>query len=821
MEAFFLFLLFVFVIVIFIILLSFKSAVSFKQKLILRRMDELKNDLASLKKVGIEVPLAEKQQVIQKEKIVEEKPVVETQKTEEKEVKTEQPEIVQQPIEKEPEKEHIHKETKVEQPIKEPVAKTVTQQAFTKTKPIQKPKKKTDFEKFIGENLLNKIGIVILVLAMIFFGKYAVDEGWLNDTAKVVAIVLIGGVLIGIAHKLRTNYKAFSSVLAGGGIASLYISIAMGFQLYGLFSQTAAFLILVVITILAILLSLAYDKQELAVIAIFGGFATPLMVSTGEGNYKVLFTYILILDIGMLVLSYYKKWNVVNFVANFATLILFAAWILDAHFNKQNLPHLGALLFVTAFYLVFFLMNIINNIKENAKFTAFEFLMLVTNTFLYFWAGMFIVNDYQPAYNGLFTVCLAMFNFAFAYPLYRNKQIDKNLIFLLIGLVLTFASITIPVQFEGKYITMFWAAEAVLLLWLSQKSGIILMKIASFIVSFFMVISLVMDWIQIYLDRPYDAEPLSILLNEGFITGVVAVIAFFLIVRLLQNEARLSGKVPSSAFSNLFIIGFIISLYIIFQLELYYQIDRFYNDSYLTTVALAFYNYLYVAVILGWASIKKVKYILEGITIISVIALLVYVSAVLPSYKKVINYYLMDEIAHNFSLLHFTTGLVVLVICYFLWVSIKSIYKNQKSISDITLWFSVAIGVAVLSVDLDYLVLLGNMPELTQVSDLIRKSHLVGWPILWGVLAFILMILGMKQDEKMFRIIGISLFFLVILKLFIIDVWGMSQGGRVAAFASLAVLLLVISFLYQKLKKIIFEDDKSIDETPAEEENHV
>jgi len=93
----------------------------------------------------------------------------------------------------------------------------------------------------------------------------------------------------------------------------------------------------------------------LAVIAIFGGFATPLLVSTGAGNYKILFTYILILDIGMLVLAYFKKWNLVNFVANFATVLLYSVWISDSYLNKHNLPYLGAFLFVTAFYLVFFI----------------------------------------------------------------------------------------------------------------------------------------------------------------------------------------------------------------------------------------------------------------------------------------------------------------------------------------------------------------------------------------------------------------------------------------------------------------------------------
>lgn len=830
MEAAFLFLLFVFVIVVFIILLVFKSSTSFKQRLILRKIEDLKNDINELKTVGLTVQVEktekvviEKEEVVQKEsELIEEiKKEVPEQKIEE--VKKEEPEIELEKKVEIPEEPEVVKE---EEPVLEKEGVLVEEESSLKAEKLEtanttqtihekvkqpvtppKPKKKTDFEKFIGENLLNKIGIVILVLALIFFGKYAVDKGWLNDTAKVVAIVAIGGILIGLAHKLRVNYRAFSSVLAGGGLASLYISVAVGFQLYGLFTQTAAFIILIIVTILAVLLALAYDKKELAVIAIFGGFASPMLVSTGEGNYKVLFTYILILDIGMLVLAYYKKWNLVNFVANFATLILFAAWLIKATIDDK-IPHVGAVIFVTGFYLVFFLMNIINNVKEKKNFSAFEFLMVVTNTFLYFWAGMYIIGDYNENYMGLFTTCLAVFNFVFAYPLYKRKQIDKNLIFLLIGLVLTFVSIAIPVQFKGKYITMFWAAEAVLLLWLGQQSGIKLMKIASYIVSFFMVVSLTMDWFQIYLDRPHDADPLPLLINEGFITGIVSVVAFYLLFRLLKNEAEKSDKGSPMLFSNLFIIVLIISLYIIFQLELIYQVDINYDDSYLVGVAIAFYNYLYFAVVLAWSSIKQKKYILEGITLISLVSVLVYVVGVMPSYRKVIDYYLMDDISSTFSLIHFGTALLVLVICFYLWRNMELIFKGQKTISNIMLWFSIIIGVIVLSFELDYMVLLGNSANIDENYSLVKQTHLIGWPILWGVLAFTLMIIGIKRNERMFRIIGISLFFFALLKLFAIDVWDMPEGGRIAAFISLGVLLLVISFMYQKLKKVIFEEEE-------------
>jgi len=253
MEEAFLFLLFIFVFIIFIILLGVKSSAAFNQRMVMKRLDELRNEISKLKSVeNISAePLTIKKEVL----VFDKKPdVIIKPETVIKDEKPIEPVI-------EVKKEQVFQEVKIEQKqVAEQLNQTLyqSQKSVQKTQPIQK---KTDFEKFIGENLLNKIGMVVLVIALIFFGKYAVDKGWLNESAKVTAIVLIGGVLIGIAHRLRTNYRAFSSVLAGGGIAALYIAIAVGFQLYGLFSQTAAFLILIVITIFAVLLALAYDKK--------------------------------------------------------------------------------------------------------------------------------------------------------------------------------------------------------------------------------------------------------------------------------------------------------------------------------------------------------------------------------------------------------------------------------------------------------------------------------------------------------------------------------------------------------------------------------
>ncbi|HVU54350.1 MAG TPA: DUF2339 domain-containing protein, partial [Puia sp.] len=383
--------------------------------------------------------------------------------------------------------------------------------------------KHPDLEKFIGENLVSKIGIGVLVLAIGFFVKYAIDNDWIGPVGRVGIGVLCGGILIGIAHYLRNSYKAFSSVLVGGGLAVLYFSIALAYDPYHIFSnsesanQTVAFIIMLVITVFAVMLSLLYDRQELAVIALVGGFVTPFLVSNGSGNYKVLFSYLLILNTGLLVISYRKSWRILNTVAFAFTAMLFATWLATLPPEQSTTAtYQGAFVFATAFYILFFLINIAHNIRENKKFVAFDFGILLANTCLYFAAGLYLFSAMGLArYQGLFSACMAVFNLASSYFLFRKKKVDTNILYLLIGITLTFISLTAPIQLHGHYITLFWASEAVLLYWLGRKSGLRIIGVASLLVWLAMLASLVMDWGAVYGLGFSNNSPLPIIFNKG------------------------------------------------------------------------------------------------------------------------------------------------------------------------------------------------------------------------------------------------------------------------------------------------------------------
>ena len=687
-------------------------------------------------------------------------------------------------------------------------------------KPIPKPtgptfwERNPDLEKFIGENLINKIGIGILVLGIGFFVKFAIDQNWINEIGRVAIGIACGGILIGVAHKLRKTFKPFSSVLVGGGLAVFYFTIAIAFQDYQIFSQTVAFLLMVVITAFAIVLSIAYDRQELAVLSIIGGFASPMMLSTGAGNYMVLFSYILLLNVGMIVLAYFKRWNIVNIVSYAFTILLYGAWLGTKVLNgdDSNPPYIGALIFATIFYVVFFVMNILNNLKDNQKFVASQIMILVSNTFAYYAAGILILKNIEGGlYQGLFTALIGIFNFIFAYALYKSKKADMNLIYLLIGMVLTFVSLAAPVQLEGNYITLFWSTEAVLLLWLYQKSGIQLIKVSSVLVTALMLISLVMDWFKIY---EYSSLDVNIVLNKAFVTGVISVCSIALTIILLKKETgNFLLDIPANMYRGVLIVVGIVIVYMVCLLELNYQLNGRLSSDGARLIYLELYNFVFALVFILASFKQKSRFFMVASFVLTAMSLIAYATR----YQFAVLYMRDDCLlgsdttcVHYF--VHYLLSALLLAMVVLCGLLLHKFYAISTSVFKTFFWISSFVVLVILSAELQntlvYALYSGGGWE--QISSLEDHIFQIGYPILWGLCSFLIMYIGMTKKIKTYRIISLVVFFITLLKLFIVDVTRMSEGGKIAAFISLGILLLIISFMYQKLKKIITEDDKKI-----------
>ncbi|KFF05100.1 DUF2339 domain-containing protein [Flavobacterium reichenbachii] len=717
-------------------------------------------------------------------------------------------------------------------PVSEPYVAPVPQKSFWENFKEQNP----DLEKFIGENLINKIGVLILVLGISYFVKYAIDKDWINEPARVGIGVLCGVLVMGIAHKLRKNYAAFSSVIVAGAIAIFYFTIGIAFHDYHLFNQTVAFSIMVIITAFSALISLSYDRIELAVLSLIGGFAVPFMVSTGEGNYVVLFTYIGILNVGILALAYYKKWNLVNILSYVFTILLYGAW-LSQELHKEKPHYLGALIFGFVFYFIFILMNIINNIRTKGEFSTAQLTILASNTFLFYAAGMSILDGYHPELRGVFTTLIALLNLIYAWFLYKKFGLDKRAVYLLIGLTLTFITLAVPIQFEGNYITLFWAAEAVLLLWLSQKSKISSYRFGSVIVNGLMIISLVMDWNKYY----NGDEVLNIILNPIFSTGLFATASLFAVWFLLKKETEtveLFGfrfnphKYKKFILEAAFVIGYLTGIF-----EVTYQANYAINNASSAAALPILYHLVFFAVLAGYLIKKKTETGNQGTVLIALINIILFAFWFIRyAFKETESILIFGESQPIAFYLHYIYLLIIIYFGYLLYKvnsekPVFSFFTNKSFV-----WAAAFIVIYITSAELMLhgVKLLNTPTTVAQIhaSDMFKVEKLdagyirqtladdtmkiarikiikTGFPILWGILAFVFLIIGIKKQKKALRIIALTLLGLTIAKLFLYDISNISETGKIISFILLGILILIISFVYQKIKVLVIDENKT------------
>ncbi len=709
-----------------------------------------------------------------------------------------------------------------------------------------------DLEKFIGENLINKIGILILVLGIGYFVSYSIDKGWIPTPARVGIGILAGALVLGVAHKLRNLYAAFSSVFVAGAIAIFYFTIAIAFHEYKLFGQEVAFAIMVLITGFASLITVSYNRLELGILTLIGGFAVPFMISTGSGNYLVLFTYILILDTGILAIAYNKKWHAVNVLAFVFSWILFMGWYNSDQFA---IPHhyIGGFAFAFAFYLLFTAINIINNLKNKGEVTKTQMALLTANTFVFYGIGIWILSDFHPEFKGLFTTLIGIFNLVYAWFLYKKFGIDKNTIYLLIGLTLTFITLAIPIQFAGHYITLFWAGEAVLLLWLSQKSNTTSYKFGAIIVHLLMFVSLLLDWNNFYAGDSI----LQIAINPIFITGIVAIACCFSVYYLLKNETENLFKFgitfnPTNYRKLVFIVGVVLAFFVGI-LEVAYQAADYFPNSQAMVAIPVVYHLLFSAILCHFLLKKATDFSVQVTTILSVANILMFTflfsKLAFDEHFKYIFSGINDNIA--FCLHYIMLSLTI----YFGYLLYKMNRENEISKffkKPIFIWIASFLIIYIASTELMlHGLILNNSPislqEILKVNPAISKDKYAilseksfmaelridnmretilktSFPILWGILAFVFLIFGVRKPSKTMRIIALTLLGLTILKLFAYDISNVSETGKIIAFILLGVLILIISFVYQKLKVLVTDDVKpeirTIDSIQEENSNN-
>src|SRR5437899_4218293 len=185
----------------------------------------------------------------------------------------------------------------------------------------------TNLESRIGSPWLNRIGIAAVLIGVSYFLKFAFDNNWIGPAGRV-SIGLLAEIAVVIwSERFRNRgYTIFSYSLKAVGVGVLYLSLWAAFHVYSLIPSGVAFLAMVMVTAATATLAITQDAQILAVFALTGGFATPVLLSTGQNKELQLFSYLVLLNFAMLVLVAIKPWRRLLMLSYVATVLLYIGW---------------------------------------------------------------------------------------------------------------------------------------------------------------------------------------------------------------------------------------------------------------------------------------------------------------------------------------------------------------------------------------------------------------------------------------------------------------------------------------------------------------
>ncbi len=692
---------------------------------------------------------------------------------------------------------------------------------------------KINLEKFIGEKLISIIGIIILIIGVAIFAIYAINNNWITPLMQIVAGYVVGIVLVGLAIKLKPKYLNFSAVLLSGGMAIMYFITFFAYTFYALINQPTAFVLMLIFTVFTVASALNYDRQVIAHIGLVGAYSIPFLLSNDSGNYAFLFSYIAVLNIGILAISVKKYWKPLFYSSYIVTWLIFSVWY-STKYTSESHFYLG-FFFLTTFFLIFYLTFLAYKLVSKENIAVENVALILANSFIFYGFGYSMLNNREIFEHllGMFTIANAAIHFAFAFTISRLNLATKDLVYLTAALVLTFVTIAVPIQIDGNFITLIWTAEAAILFWIGRTKQIPLFENYSYPLMFIAFVSLFNDWGTIYFNFFGKDITLFPVFNRFFAVGLFFVAAFAFIRILNRNKNYFSAlpKELETVFNVVISAILLFAIYNIFRIEIgnYYdyqlvkttveitpKIPNLSNYStknddlyYYNAIWQINYTMLFLAA-LSFINIARFKNALFGFSNLALNALIViiYITVGLYVLGDLRRSYLLPANDDAFS--HGIFNLLIRYVSYacFAALSLASFrYIKQEFLSkyipenvlrvffDLSFYFSVLV---LASVELI------TLTEIFNYSDSLK----LGLSILWGVYALFLIVLGIVLKEMYLRIFAIVLFTITLLKLFFYDIAELDTISKTIVFVSLGILLLIISFLYTKYKNLIFDEVK-------------
>ncbi|WMT40017.1 DUF2339 domain-containing protein [Paenibacillus sp. D2_2] len=651
---------------------------------------------------------------------------------------------------------------------------------------IQRRIKQNQLEMKIGLNWINKLGILLLIIGVGAAFKYTYGN-WFNAYTKGAIFFVLGLLMLAGGEWLfRRNKQIFALGLLGGGISVLYGSVFYSYFLLEIINLSLGLVLSVLITAVAALMSLRYQSKTICSFALVGGylpFFSYLGVYGLAGSaVYVAMGYLFLLNALILLISFRKRWPIVHYISfglNTLSMLILV--------NLADLTVI-AISYALITFLMYLSITLWVPFRYQSKLNWLDFSLLALNTIIScsIMYSLFDKADWNQL-RGLLALifCVVYYGLGRFNRKYLDKEIETRLLFY--GTSLTFSLLVIPFQFGINYMSLGWLIEGIVFSVLGhlQRSKFV-ERIGWGILALTMGAFILVDLVGGLFSNP----EVDFAWKYSFISmGLIGLVCFY--GYRLRDEQEIK-RYKQSDHSLLAVLKYISSVNIWFYLL--YEINRIYKTLMPSDAILySFYQWLLFAVItFGMAyGLNKAKILYDRV--IKYYSRILYLIGYVMSLGVTLGMPALNTNGEYNSFENYLALVILIMYNVFVFFSgrdllLRVIGRQAWGLE----WIPVCLGVYIFAISTAFL---GIQFRLGDVSWLFSLTYLL--------LAIAYIAYGFHRRYVFIRRMGLGLTSLSTGKMLLFDLSLMTTGSKIIAYFSFGLLLLGISYLYQRVSNML------------------
>lgn len=315
---------------------------------------------------------------------------------------------------------------------------------------------------------ITKIGITIVLIGLGAFMRLAIKEGWFDFPIqwRLAGIALGALAALVLGWRKREEKRVFALNLQGGAIAVLMMVVFASYRMYQLIPASATFAMLLVLVAGCSVLAIRQNSLGLAVFGVIGGFAAPILTSTGSGNHVALFSFYAVLNLGILAMSWARGWRVLNTLGFLFTFVIGTLWGVTRYRPEDFATTEPFLIVFFLFYLVIPLLPALRG-HDPSRRDHVEGPLVFGTPLIAFALQSALLHD-DRTLLAISALVMAVIYLGLALYVWKHHQLARWKA-AYAGLALIFVTLVFPLAFTSGTTTVLWAIEGALLVWIGLK----------------------------------------------------------------------------------------------------------------------------------------------------------------------------------------------------------------------------------------------------------------------------------------------------------------------------------------------------------------